>query len=347
MKRYQRQLSLNEIGIEGQKKLLAASVAIVGCGGLGSIVAPYLAGAGIGHLLLIDGDIPDISNVHRQVFFTGEEKETKAKVLGDKIKQLNPEIEVRVVGERMQKTNIYRILDKIDLVIECTDDIQCKYLVNDFCTLQNIPLVYGAIYKFEGYVSIFKNATSSDVHLRDIFPSPNNDIPNCSEVGVLNTIAGIIGLLQANEAIKFILDIGDSLNGYLLSYNTLENRQLKIKCKKIFSEDLHKLFESSQYVIKGCSVVPEISWEKYKSQPEKYTLISILEKDEHKALDSNVVHVPLSRFSITDLKEGTNILYCKSGMRSSKLVEELILQGVENVFSLNEYSLDEIKDHDN
>ncbi len=337
--RYQRQISLREIGNEGQEKLSQTKVAVVGCGGLGSIVAPYLAGAGIGTLILIDGDQPDVSNVHRQVFYSGVEKESKAFVLSEHIKKINPNVKVEVIAQNVEKENVAKILGGSDLILECTDEVHCKYLVNDYCALHQIPLVYGAIYKFEGYVSLFENQKDDDVHLRDIFPVPNNDIPKCSEVGVLNTIAGLIGLLQANEALKYILEIGEGLSGYLLTYNALTNTQIKIKCKKAFEENLQSVFNSSKYKSESCEVVPEISWKEYAEDPNKYTLISILENDEHVALDSSVLHIPLSTFTKEHLGKGLNILHCKTGRRSSKLVRQLIDEGVNNIFSLKDYSL--------
>ena len=199
MERYNRQIILDQIGEAGQKKLLQSSVTIIGCGGLGSIIAPYLAGAGVGKLILVDRDKPHISNLHRQIVFKENETQSKARALGQFISAFNAEVNVAVIEEMLEKKNVSEIIPHSyeGIVVECTDDMVTKYLLNDYCHINKIPLVYGAIHKYEGYVSLFKNESQEDIHLRDIFPEINTEIPNCSEVGVMNTIAGIIGILQA------------------------------------------------------------------------------------------------------------------------------------------------------
>ena len=224
--RYSRQTILEEIGSSGQAKLNATQVAVVGCGGLGAIAAAYLAGAGIGKLILVDGDKPELSNLHRQVFFSPEDQQTKAEELQIKLSKLNPEIKIKAIPTHLTKANIDELLTGINLILECTDHQPTKYLVNDFCALEGIPMVYSAIHKFEGYLSLFTNQQEEDIHLRDIFPVPNPNLPVCSEVGVMNTIAGMMGVLQANEAMKYLLGIGESLSGRLLTYDCLSNRQL-------------------------------------------------------------------------------------------------------------------------
>ena len=204
--RYIRQTTLEELGVEGQEKLNAAHAVVIGCGGLGSIAAPYLAGAGVGEITLVDGDVPHISNLHRQVFFSENQNQiSKSEALADHIINLNSDIKVNAISEMLSNENVEGIIQNADIVLECTDDIITKYLVNDACHLAGIPMVYGAIYKYDGYVSFFENASIESIHLRDIFPEPDLDLLTCSQVGVLNTIAGLIGLLQANEAIKIYL----------------------------------------------------------------------------------------------------------------------------------------------
>ncbi|MFT6337399.1 MAG: adenylyltransferase/sulfurtransferase [Halioglobus sp.] len=335
--RYVRQTLLSRIGESGQDKLLSSCIAVVGCGGLGSIAAPYLAGAGVGRLILIDGDIPDVSNLHRQVFFFEEpSQKTKATLLAEHINRLNSGIEVIVFNEMISKSNIAQLLDGSDIVLECTDNIQAKYLVNDFCHLNNITVAYGAIYKYDGYVSLFENIDSYSIHLRDIFPIPNDDIPTCSEVGVLGTLAGLIGILQANEAIKYITKAGDSLIGRLLSYDILTNNQMKLKLKKAWDGDITEVFESSSYSMSLFCDVPEISLASVLENRDKYELISILEDDEHYDIDSQVNRQPFSKFNLDNwehLSDKMHVFYCMSGIRSTQLV--LNLSGnKKNVFSL-------------
>ncbi len=337
-KRYIRQTLLSEIGEEGQQKLTDANICIVGCGGLGSIAASYLAAAGVGQLILVDGDKPELSNLHRQVFFTGKENLSKAAALAERIAENNPEIKVEVVSMMLSKNNIVSILNDVTLVLECTDDMMCKYLVNDWCSLNKIPLVYGAIFKYEGYLSLFKNTSSNCIHLRDIFPEPDLSIPTCSEVGVLSTIAGMIGLLQANEAIKYILQIETSLSGYLLTYHALTNEQLKLKLKKNWSGDIKKIYTTENYgYALPCDFVPEIDLQTLLKHRSDYHLVSILEKAEHESIDNNVEHMPLSQIDTTTiLKTGKPmVFYCMSGKRSAHLVSSFLKYDASaNVFSL-------------
>ena len=324
--RYSRQILLSEVGEKGQAKLSKSHVAVVGCGGLGAIAASYLAGAGIGSLTLIDGDQPDISNVHRQVLYTGEEGEAKSLVLNKKLRTLNPEIKIHTSTNYLTKENIDEHLTGVDLIMECTDDIMCKYLVNDFAVIEQIPLVYGAIYKYEGYVSTFINQEETDLHLRDLFPYPDETIPTCSEVGVLNTIAGLIGLLQANEVLKVILDIGEPLVGKLLTYDCLTNRQLVLKMNKTWTEDMEELFEKTSYLPLDCSIVQELSIKDLISNRDQFSLISVLSQEEHHPIDAQTVHLPNVKWEhVDDLSANLPIvLYCKTGRVSKKLAAKLM-----------------------
>jgi adenylyltransferase/sulfurtransferase len=321
---------LDAIGRKGQDKLLSSHVVVIGCGGLGSIAAPYLAGAGIGKLTLVDGDVPDVSNLHRQVFFeTKSYSDSKAQVLGQHIQKLNPEIELHVVSKMISKDSIDQILSTSDVVLECTDNIQVKYLINDYCALNHIPMVYGAIHKYDGYISFFENQDNSSIHLRDVFSEPNDEIPSCSEVGVMGTLAGVIGLMQANEAVKYISGAGKCLRETLLTYNILDNEQLKLKLKKTYFNDLNEVYIKSDYLSKVVCASFEISLEDVMSKRDKYEIISILEDHEHDDIDVNVERNPLSTFDILKWQpnsEKPTVFYCMSGIRSGKLVNELRLK---------------------
>lgn len=326
--RYIRQTLLGAIGDKGQDKLLSSHVAIVGCGGLGSIAAPYLAGAGVGKLTLVDGDVPDVTNLHRQVFFsTRKVAMTKSRVLAMHILKLNPEVEVNVIPKMITKDTIDDVLSDADVVLECTDNIQTKYMVNDYCNIHKIPMVYGAIHKYDGYVSLFENDNDQSIHLRDIFAEPNDDIPSCSEVGVMGTLAGIIGLMQANEAIKYISGAGECLIGKLLTYNILNNEQMKLRLKKTFDINLNTIFQQSSYIAEQVCEVYEISLEEVQQNRDKFHLVSILEDHEHKDIDSNVLHLPLSQMDIkswASTESKPTIFYCMSGVRSGKLVNQIL-----------------------
>ena len=336
--RYSRHISLNEIGPEKQAGLAQRSVGIIGCGGLGSIAAPYLAGAGVGKLVLVDGDIPDISNIHRQVFYSGKENSTKAELMASHLKKINPLVTVEFSSRMLSKNNISDILDDLDIVLDCTDDIQSKYLCNDFCHLNKIPLIYASIYKFEGLVSFFENKNEDSIHLRDFYPEPDSNIPSCSEVGVLNTLAGTIGMLQANEALKYLLDIGTNLIGKLLSYDALDNSQNIINLTKNWRSDIKTIFEDSNYAISFCKDALEIIFADYLASKDQYKLICILEDEEYEFIDEDVIHIPLSTIDARSWKpidQLKSIFYCKSGQRSAKLVNELSLLNPDlDIFSL-------------
>lgn len=325
--RYIRQTLLTEIGPSGQEKLKNAHVVLIGCGGLGSIAAPYLAGAGVGKITLVDGDKPDISNLHRQVFYKTEiQNTTKAELLAKHITSLNPEIEVVAINDMLTKANIRSVVPNNSIVLECTDNIQTKYLVNDFCAIRNLCMIYGAIHKFVGYVSVFPNIADNSIHLRDVFPEPNDEIPTCSEVGVLGTIAGLIGLLQASEAIKYITGAGVTLIGELLTYDVLSNEQMKLKLSKNYQVDMLSLFNRNKYKsVTNCSI-PEISLEVLLSNREDYILISILEDKDHIDIDSEVLHHPASSIDKVFYEDVALpvVYYCMTGKRSSVLLSQIV-----------------------
>ena len=325
--RYIRQTLLDAIGDGGQDKLLAAHVVVVGCGGLGSIAAPYLAGAGVVELTLIDGDIPHVSNLHRQVFFESKSSSSsKAQVLANHIQKLNPDVKLRVVSQMLSKDTIHDLIVQADVVLECTDNIHVKYMVNDYCAIHNIPMVYGAIHKYDGYVSFFENKDTQSIHLRDVFEEPNEDIPSCSEVGVMGTLAGVIGLMQANEAIKYISGAGQCLVGTLLTYNILNNDQMKLRLKKTYAKDLNVVFQNSSYIAEQVCATYEITIEEVLQRREEFELISILEDHEHENIDADVLHQRLSQMDSKSWQPSNKptVFYCMSGVRSGKLVNEIL-----------------------
>ncbi len=324
--RYIRQTLLSEIGTKGQQRLADAHIAVIGCGGLGSIAAPYLAGAGVGKLTLIDPDRIDITNLHRQVFYSENDNRYKSTALAGHISRLNSEVEIVVIEQPVSKDNIAKVLVDVTIVLECTDDIWTKYLVNDYCHIHRIPVVYGAIHKFDGQVTTFENKDEASIHLRDIYPDPNEDIPTCSEVGVLSTLAALIGVLQANEAIKHITGAGTTLYSTLLCYDILSNDQMKLKLKKNYASNLVGLYDNTTYQsMKSCDI-PTISYSEVCEHRNRYHLVSILEADEHIALDEHIIHLPLSTIDVDMISQpqSNTVYYCKTGQRSQRLVGQLM-----------------------
>ncbi len=325
--RYARQLSLDSIGEEGQEKLLSSSVVIVGCGGLGAIAAMYLAAAGIGHLILIDGDFPDVSNLHRQVFFTPSKRIGKAQQLSARIRDLNPDIKVTIHPSMITKTNVSSFLSDAELVLECTDSVQAKYLVNDYCHLHRIPMVYAALHKEEGYATVFKNAGDSDIHLRDVFPVPDNNIPTCAEVGVMNTLAGIMGLIQASEAIKWLITRTSPLVGRLLIQNVGDYKQMNMTLKKSWTTSIEEVWKKENYVDPRTCDIPEIGYTELSENMDDYHIISILEAKDHVSIFPQVEHLPLSQIDLYNWEpedEKPVVFYCNLGKKSMHVVMQLL-----------------------
>lgn len=256
---FKRQITLSEIGEEGQHKLQESKVLVVGCGGLGSPIGVYLAASGIGQLHLVDYDTVDVTNLHRQVFYSLDDVgKYKSEVLADFIQRRAPFTNVTFSKEPITKTNVIELISEYDIIIDGTDSLPTKYLLNDTCVLQDKPLVYGSLYKFDGYVSSFnlkQENGSFSANLRDAFPVMNTDIPNCEEAGTLNAIVGMIATTQVNEVLKIITGVGKPLCNQLLIYNTLQNSQLKMKLQaKVSKDEIHKIFEKESYYDASCDV---------------------------------------------------------------------------------------------
>lgn len=234
LERYSRHLSLPEVGSAGQRRLAAARILLVGAGGLGSPIAFYLAAAGVGYLRLADDDIVDRSNLQRQILHVdadvGVSKVTSA---ARRIIALNPTTTVETVAERVCIDNVERLIQDVDVVIDAADNFQARYLLNDACVKLEKPLVYGAVQRFEGQVSVFNAGRQRGQApcYRCLFPQapPAQFAPDCTEAGVLGVVPGLIGLLQATEALKLLLAIGEPLCGRLLSYDALSMRLREVR----------------------------------------------------------------------------------------------------------------------
>jgi molybdopterin/thiamine biosynthesis adenylyltransferase/rhodanese-related sulfurtransferase len=227
--RYSRHLLLPQVGLDGQRRLAAARVLVIGAGGLGSPAAFYLAAAGVGSLVIADDDRVERSNLQRQILHTdaarGQPKVESARAT---LTAMNPRVQVLAVQERVTSSNIDRLIADVDLILDGADNFPVRYLLNDACIKHAKPLVYGAVHRFEGQVSVFDAGRRRGVApcYRCLFPEPPRaeDAPNCAEAGVLGVLPGIIGLLQANEAIKLLLGIGEPLAGRLLGFDALAAR---------------------------------------------------------------------------------------------------------------------------
>jgi len=224
--RYNRQIILPEVGVFGQQKLQQAKVLIIGAGGLGVAVLPYLVAAGIGEIGIIDDDSIEITNLQRQVIYKnssiGKSKVQEAAAMA---LSLNPSVKMNAIPEKLDSKNALSLFEQYDIIVDATDNLDTKYLINDACCVTNKPFVYGSVYKFEGQVSVF-NYENGPTY-RCLFPEKPDDYKNCNDLGIMGISVGIIGMFQANEVLKMVLGIGELLPGKLLVYNMLNNEQQK------------------------------------------------------------------------------------------------------------------------
>jgi adenylyltransferase/sulfurtransferase len=239
LRKYMRQVMLKGFGIECQEKLLSSSVLVVGAGGLGCPALQYLAASGIGKIGIVDFDKVEVSNLHRQILFSENDLgKPKAIIAGEKITALNNDLSVEVHDIILDEKNGADIISGYDVVIDGTDNFQSRYAINDACVLLDKPFVYGAVFRYEGQLAIFNFLNrGSKTTYRDLFPDPPrpNEIPDCSEAGVIGVLPGIIGTMQAAEAIKIISGIGEVLANRLLTYNMLTNSFYEVEiaaCEK-------------------------------------------------------------------------------------------------------------------
>ena len=331
---FKRQITLSEIGEAGQQKLQEAKILVVGCGGLGSPIAVYLGASGIGKLHLVDFDTVDISNLHRQVFYSLKDiGKLKSECLSNFIQQRSPFTEVSFSREAITKENAIELISEYDVIVDGTDSLPTKYLLNDACVILEKPLVYGSLYKFDGYVSIFnlkQEDGSFSANLRDAFPDMNTTTANCEEAGTLNAIVGMIATAQVNEVLKIITGIGKPLTNELLIYNVLQNTQLKMKLSSnILKDEIVSLFNTQNYFDAACGT-QNPDWQispkelKNKIGDPNLELIAVLPNLKlpfkvHQTL-------PIQEFDASTLnvdKEKTYVMVCQKGFNSYKATEQL------------------------
>jgi len=236
IERFSRQIILKNIGALGQKKIIQSKILIIGMGGLGCPVAEYLARAGVGTLGIVDSDKVDLSNIHRQCLYDIKDlKKSKVIAAQKKLKKINSKIKINCYKERLTINNCSRIIKKYDYIVDGSDNFKTKFLINDFCKMSKKFLVVGAISKFDGHVFTFNFKNDKTPCIRSFFQEKaiSDDILNCEYEGILGTVAGIIGTIQANEILKKILNIGKNLNGYILILDLLNLNLRKVKLKKL------------------------------------------------------------------------------------------------------------------
>lgn len=336
--RYNRQIILSEVGLTGQEKLQNAKVLLVGVGGLGSVVLPYLVAAGIGEIGLVDDDVVDESNLQRQVIYKnnsiGKSKVSEAKKMA---LDLNPKVKINTFDEKLNPKNAITLFENYDIVVDATDNLNTKYLINDASAVTQTPFVYGSVFKFEGQVSVF-NYQDGPTY-RCLFPEQNSEAANCNESGVLGVAVGIIGLFQANEVLKMILEIGEVLSGQLLVYNLLTNDQQKFEFSKSNVENLGKNGFNALYKTDDNAVFEITAFEALEFKTDlSIIFLDVRNFDETPKLEiRNGFQIPLDTLEKESFvldKNALILVYCQSGIRSKKAVEILMKQDFKNVKSI-------------
>ncbi|MCB0380324.1 MAG: molybdopterin-synthase adenylyltransferase MoeB [Flavobacteriales bacterium] len=348
--RYSRHLLLDKVGELGQQKLKAAKVLVIGAGGLGCPVLQYLTAAGVGTIGIIDFDKVDETNLQRQILFSindiGKNKAIAAK---ERLEQLNQFVKFEVNVEKLTSKNALSIFNNYDVVVDGTDNFSTRYLVNDACVIKQKPLVYGAIYKFEGQVSVFNYQNGPSY--RCLFPEPPKpgSVPSCSDVGVIGVLPGIIGTQQANEALKIILEIGTPLSGKLLMYDALQSSFTTLKVNRS-EEQITKVlnskneFENNDYDL-FCGIKPaglkgEITSSELKKilENEALQLLDVREEWEQPKIEHfEVLNIPLNQIPVSLAqidKTKKTVVICQHGVRSLKAIEFLKANGFNNLINL-------------
>jgi molybdopterin/thiamine biosynthesis adenylyltransferase/rhodanese-related sulfurtransferase len=326
-KQYNRHLILDEIGEEGQLKLKQAKVLVIGAGGLGCPVLQYLTAAGVGTIGIIDDDLVTQSNLQRQILYTIDDiGYSKAETAAKRLSKLNPFVNFKVYNEKLTRENSILLFQGYDIIVDGSDNFETRYLTNDAAVIADKPLVYGTIFKFEGQVSVFNYQGSATY--RCLYPTPPKpeEVPNCSEIGVLGVLPGIIGSLQANETIKIICEIGVVLVNKLLTYNVLSMNQMVFTFEKEIKTKVVALEKDYDFFC-GLTSKEEISLEDLQKNKEKYNLLDVREAWERDQFNIGGQHIPLIELTVRKdeiYKDKDLVVYCKSGIRSKKAIDVLI-----------------------
>ena len=335
--RYSCQMALPRFGETKQQLLQNAKVLIVGAGGLGCPVAQYLTASGVGTIGIADFDTISISNLHRQILYSPHEIGLKKVMIAcRKLQEQNPLIKLVPLDVKITSENVMDIIQQYDIVADGTDNFDTKYLLNDACVLAGKPLVYGAIYQFEGQVAIWNVLNEDDTrspNYRDVFPAVDaTQIPNCAEGGVIPTLAGIIGCMQANEVIKYITNTGNLLAGKILIFDALTMQSRIINIGAMTKNTITGLTETTD--------APTISVFDLKKNVNEnlYELVDIRDMEERDEFNIGGKHIPLKELETDTSYLNSNktiVFYCATGKRSAEAVNQIKKRFPDcNIFSL-------------
>jgi adenylyltransferase/sulfurtransferase len=354
--RYSRHLIMPEVGMEGQKRLKAGGVLLIGAGGLGSPLGLYLAAAGVGHIGLVDFDVVDFSNLQRQVLHgTPDVGRLKLHSAKDRLQAINPEVQIDLYETRLTSANALSIFEPYDIIIDGTDNFPTRYLVNDACVLLKKPNVYGSIFRFDGQASVFYPGRGPCYRCLYPEPPPPGEVPSCAEGGVLGILPGLIGCIQATEAVKLLLGQGAPLIGRLLLYDALQMsfREFKVrrnpKCPACGDHPtVTKLIDYEQFCgMRGQETPPaaassnDITVEELKQRLDRGDNVLVLDVRNPEEIQvcrlpgSTVIPLPTLPQRHGELDRGREIVvHCKSGVRSQKAIQFLRQQGFTNLKNL-------------
>lgn len=352
--RYSRQLILPELALDGQRRLKAARVLCLGAGGLGSPAALYLAAAGVGTLGLVDADRVDLSNLHRQVLHgSSDVGRSKLESARERIRDANPHVEVELHEVRFSSANAASIVGEYDIVIDGSDNFPTRYLSNDVCVFAQKPNVYGSVFRFEGQASLFAPHLGAPCY-RCLFPTPPGPgmAPSCAEAGVLGVVPGVIGLIQALEALKLITGIGDPLLGRLLHFDAERTsfRQFTLRrdpeCVLCGEEPtITELIDYEQFCattepLSSSAAIPSITPRELKEKQKGGAIVLLDVREPYEYEIARIVGsrlIPLGEISdrVQEIpREGEVVVYCKAGTRSAHAISELQELGFTNLYNL-------------
>lgn len=340
---YSRQILLDEIGVEGQSTLSKASVLVIGAGGLGCPVLQFLVSAGVGKIGIVDDDMVDITNLHRQILYRIDNVGmNKALVAARELRRLNPFIDIQAFPVKINVENAFELLENYEIIVDCTDNYSARFIINDACVLKNKIVVSGSIYRFEGQLTVFN--FNNGPTLRCMFPKMpvKNSIKSCSESGVIGILPGIIGMLQANEVLKVILNLGQILSGSILVYNSLNNSFDQYELQKNDEFNYHELLVGNKLIAsnyeQSCETkfMNQLSLEAFISdlKSNKYTIIDVRNPDEVPTLNFTMIKkIPLADLNDIELEidhEDKILVVCKSGIRSERALDILKRKSISN-----------------
>jgi sulfur-carrier protein adenylyltransferase/sulfurtransferase len=330
--KYHRQEILKDFGPEGQAKLIGSAVLVIGAGGLGCPLLQYLVSMGVGRIGIVDGDVVSISNLPRQILFGPNDiGKKKVEVAKDKLQKLNPDINIEIFPNYIDKKLATYLIPDYDIIADCSDNFSTRYLINDACVLLSKPLAFGAVSRYEGQVALFNVNLDNEFSgsYRDLHPimPKAGEVLNCADAGILGVVAGIIGLLQAGEVIKYLTGVGDKLVNKIMYYLFEDNSNFVLNytpgINTTTPKSLEEFMNADYETYCNDEEVEEISIEDFKNNPHEYTVIDVRGENElpkWNLSEYTSIEVKNLNRRLNDLPDGKILFICQVGIRSAEAV---------------------------